>query len=150
MDKSAYMQGYGDFLKTAFHIAAPHSVEKRAAKLPVKPIGKLVRGLIGTGAVAAPTAVYLSIPPTAKYPKELRPTPQSDSPFNNKTLDNAASALKHLYVDGPNSKLVAGVTAGLVLGIPATIAGYRFLKNHNSSSREKELRRQMAMMGYRL
>ena len=152
MDSVSYKQGYGAVMALQ---------EKRAAKIPVRPVWKTIRRwtrqfplrhpwATGFGGVAVPTMGYLSIPPTAKYPKELRSDLKHDSPFGNETLDNAAAALKHLYVDGPNSKLVSGVTAGLVLGIPAAIAGYKLLKEHGSSSRERELRRQMAAMGYRL
>lgn len=129
MDKPAYTQGYGDLLKVAFRIKVPHAVKKWVLKHPVK-------AFVGSGALT--TAGMFAIPPTLKYPQK----PQEQ---RNEILDNAAAALKHLYIDGPNSKATALGTTGLLAAVPLAVAGYKAVQERKR--RQELLRRRLMSMG---
>lgn len=130
MDKTAYTQGYGDLLKVAFRIKVPHAVKKWVLKHPVK-------AFVGSGALT--TAGMFAIPPTWKYPQQSQQEPR------NEILDNAAAALKHLYIDGPNSKATALGTAGLLAAVPLAVAGYKVVQERKR--RQELLRRRLMSMG---
>lgn len=131
MDKTAYTKGYDDLIKVAFRIRIPHAVRKWVLKHPVK-------AFVGGG--AATTAGWLAIPPTFKYPK------QPDEKPHNEILENAGAALRHLYIDSPNSKAIALGTAGTLAAVPLLIAGYKAVQERKL--RQALLRRRLMTSGY--